>query len=79
MDSGKDTGTGEAGFEDAKSLWTNQSLEYRNLVNIHPIVRGGDVRKELLRIIHDEKIDLVDVMAAATSSAFSWGPQRSTS
>ncbi len=47
-------------FEDAKkSLNESIPAEYRNLVNIHPIVRGGDVREELLRIIHDEKIDLV--------------------
>ena len=47
-------------FEDArKSLDQSVPEDYRNLVNIHPIIKGGDVREELLRIIHDEKIDLV--------------------
>jgi nucleotide-binding universal stress UspA family protein len=47
-------------FEDArKSLDQCIPQEYRNLVNIHPVIKGGDVREELLRIIHDEKIDLV--------------------
>ena len=47
-------------FEGArKSLEEFIPQEYRNLVSIHPIVRVGDVREELLRIIHDEKIDLV--------------------
>jgi nucleotide-binding universal stress UspA family protein len=47
-------------FEDAKKS-LNESIpqEYRDLVNFHPIIKRGDVREELLRIIHDEKIDLV--------------------
>jgi nucleotide-binding universal stress UspA family protein len=47
-------------LEDAKkSLDASIPADCRNLVNIHPIVRGGDVREELFRIIHEEKIDLV--------------------
>jgi nucleotide-binding universal stress UspA family protein len=47
-------------FEDAKkSLDEAVPTECRNLVNIRSIVREGDVREELLRMIHDEKIDLV--------------------
>ena len=35
------------------------SLEYRERVQFHPIVRAGDVRDELLRIITEEHIDFV--------------------
>jgi nucleotide-binding universal stress UspA family protein len=47
-------------FDDAKkSLDEAIPVDYRDLVSIHPIITTGDVREELLRIIHDEKIDLV--------------------
>jgi nucleotide-binding universal stress UspA family protein len=47
-------------FESArKSLDESIPADCRNLVKIDSIIKGGDVREELLRIIHDEKIDLV--------------------
>jgi nucleotide-binding universal stress UspA family protein len=47
-------------LEDAKeSLHEMIPAEYRERVSLRPIVREGDVREELLKIIHEEKIDLV--------------------